>query len=57
MSARSLGRVLPVLVLEVVEHVGDPAGKGEHDDEEGDEEHADILHHRIDAQDDRSKIF
>ena len=44
-------------VPNVVVHVGHTAGEGKHDDEEGDEEHADILHHCIDAQDDRTKIF
>ena len=44
-------------VTEIVEHVGDTAGEGQHDDEEGDEEHEDILQHNSDAENDWPKVF
>ena len=44
-------------VPHVVEHVGHAAAEGHHDDKEGDEEHAHVLHHHVDAQDDRAKVL
>ena len=57
MSAGTFSWILPVLILEIVEHVGHPAREGQHDDKEGDQEHHDILHHRVDTQDDGTEIF
>ena len=44
-------------VAQVVEHVGDPAGEGGHDDEEGDEEHQHVLQHDADAEDDGAEVL
>ena len=44
-------------ILEIVEHVGDPTGKGEHDNKERNQKHANIHHHSIDAKNDWTKVF
>ena len=57
MSAGALGTALPLLILEIVEHVGDATGESQHDDEESDQEHHHILHHCVDTEDDGSKVL
>ena len=44
-------------IAHVVEHVGDTTAEGDHDDKESEKEHADILHHHVDAEDDWSEVF
>ena len=44
-------------MAEIVEHVGDAAGEGQHDDQEGYQEHENILQHDSDAEDDGSEVF
>ena len=44
-------------MTEIIEHVGDPAGEGEHDDEEGDQEHQHVLQHDADAEDDGAEVL
>ena len=57
MCAGAFRAALPLLVLEIVEHVGDSTGEGEHDDEESDQEHHHVLHHGVDAEDDGPEIL
>ena len=51
MCAGTFCTAFPLLVLEIIEHVGDTAGEGQHYDEEGYQEHHHILHHGIDTED------
>ncbi len=44
-------------IAHIVEHVRDTTAEGNHDYKESKEEHADILHHHVDAQDDRSEVL
>ena len=53
----SAGARGPLWIAQVVKHVGDAAREGQHDDEEGDQEHQDVLQHDPDAQNDRAEVF
>ena len=47
----------PYHYLEVVEHVRDSTREGEHDNEEGYQEHPYVLHHGVYAEDDWPKVL
>ena len=57
MCAGTFGTAFPLLILEIIEHVGDTTGECQHDHEESDQEHHHVLHHCVDAEDDGPEVL
>ena len=55
--AGTFGTAFPLLVLEIIEHVGDTTGECQHDNEESYQEHHHVLHHCVDTEDDGAEVL